>query len=71
MIVKFVRTGETKDFNESYAYRLIEQGKAVLGKAGTFHEQGRRKRSRRKLISRKPGENRGVIGFVSERSHCE
>lgn len=29
MIVKFVRTGEKKDFDESYAYRLIEQGNAV------------------------------------------
>ena len=36
MIVKFVRTGETKDFNESYAYRLIEQGKAVPVKPEPF-----------------------------------
>lgn len=29
MKVKIIRTGETKEFLDSYALRLIEQGKAV------------------------------------------
>lgn len=29
MIVKIVKTGKKQEFNDSYAARLIEQGKAV------------------------------------------
>ena len=30
MKVKLIKCGEVKEFNDSYAARLIEQGKAVL-----------------------------------------
>ena len=30
MKVKLLKCGEVKEFNDSYAARLIEQGKAVL-----------------------------------------
>ena len=39
MKVKFVKTGEIADFDESYATRLIEQGKAVRVKEGPLKEE--------------------------------
>lgn len=36
MKVKFVKTGEVAEFNDSYGARLIEQGRAVLAPAEKF-----------------------------------
>ena len=36
MIVKFVKTGKTEEFDDSYGVRLIEQGRAVLAEPEPF-----------------------------------
>lgn len=36
MKVKLLKTGEVAEYNDSYGARLIEQGQAVIAKAGPF-----------------------------------
>ena len=39
MTVKIITTGETQEYNDSYAMRLIEQGKAVPVRPSEKHAE--------------------------------
>lgn len=39
MKVKIIQTGEMKEFHDSYALRLIEQGKAVPVQSASEHRK--------------------------------
>lgn len=60
MIVKFVKTGKTAEFDDSYGARLIEQGRAVLAEPEPFMNKPEPETEKPKEETAKPksGKNR-------------